>query len=159
MLWGEVGLVRSIHSLPKTLCKVLSPSQNLLCMRTEIKNPQKRINQTIMVSTRSSDYATISGGGNGIGGESQLSRLLARRPPPRGKEKKDNNSTPAAFDVDDGDGGKVEVNVECKGDGNNDGPVDNNNDNNYDVGNHDDDDDNDRSTNMGRLWRSGRRWR
>ncbi len=76
----------------------------------------------------------------------------------------DNDSTPVAFDVNDGNGGKViEVNGECKGDGNSNGPVDNNNDDNYDVGNDNNDDDNgggqDRSANMGRLWRSGRRWR
>jgi hypothetical protein len=34
---------------------------------------------------------------------------------PGGKEEEDNDSTPDAFDVDDGDGGKVEVNGECKG--------------------------------------------
>jgi hypothetical protein len=66
-----------------------------------------------MVSTRSSDYAAISGGGNGIGGESQSSRQLTRGPPPGGEEEKDNDSTPVAFDVDDGDSGEV---VEVNGD-------------------------------------------
>jgi hypothetical protein len=85
-----------------------------------------------MVSTRSSDYAAIGGGGDGIGGKSRSSRLLARGLPPRGKEEKNNDSTPVAFDVDDGNGGKVvEVNGECEGNGNSDGPVDNNNDDNY----------------------------
>ena len=68
---------------------------------------------------------------------------MARGLPPGGKEEKDNNSTPVAFDVDDGNGGKVvEVNGECKGNGNSDGPVDNNNNNNYNVGN-DNNNDND----------------
>ncbi len=83
----------------------------------------------------------ISGGGDGIGGKSWLSWLLARGPPPGGKEEKDNGSTPVAFDVDDSNGGKVEVNGECKGNGNSNGPVDNNDDN-YDAGNNDDDDNN-----------------
>ncbi len=65
-----------------------------------------------MVSTRSSDYAAISGGGNGVGGRSLSSRRLARGPPPRSKEEEDNDSTPVAFDVDDSNGGKVEVNGE-----------------------------------------------
>jgi hypothetical protein len=133
-------------------------------VQTEIKKSQKRIIQTIMVSTRSSDYVVIGGGSNDIGGKSRSCRLLARGPPPRGKGEMDNDSTPVAFDVNDGNGGKViEVNGECKGDGNSNGPVDNNNDDNYDVGNDNNDDDNgggqDRSANMGRLWRSGRRWR
>ncbi len=82
-----------------------------------------------MVSTKSSDYAAIGSGGNGIGGKSQSSRLLARGPLPGGKEKKDNDSTPVAFDVDDGDGSKVvKVNGEYEGDGNSNGPVDSNND-------------------------------
>ncbi len=106
-----------------------------------------------MVSTRSSDYAAISGGSDGIGGKSQLSRLLAREPPPGGEEEKDNNSTPVAFDVNDGDGGKViEVNGECESNGNSNDPVDNNNGNNYNVGNDDNDDDDgggqDRSANV-----------
>jgi hypothetical protein len=57
----------------------------------------------------------------------------------------------------------VEVNGECNGNGNSNGPVDDNNNNNYDVGNDDDNDNNgggqDRSANVGRLWKSGRRWR
>jgi hypothetical protein len=94
-----------------------------------------------MVSIRSSDNATIGSGGNGIGGKSQSSRLLARGPPPGGKKKKDNNSTPVAFDVNDGIGGKVvEVNGECEGNGNSNGPIDNNNDDNNDVGNNDNND-------------------
>ncbi len=84
-----------------------------------------------MVSTRSSDYAAIGGGDDGIGGKSQFSRLLARGPPPGGKEEKDNASTPVVFDVNDGNGGEfVEVNGECEGNGNSDCPIDNNNDNN-----------------------------
>ncbi len=55
-----------------------------------------------------------------------MSRLLARGPPPGGKEVEDNNSAPVAFDVDDGNGGKVEVNGEYKGNGNSNGPVDDN---------------------------------
>ncbi len=51
-----------------------------------------------MVSTRSSDYKALSGGGNGVGGGSQSSRWLARVPPPGGKEEEDNDSTPVAFD-------------------------------------------------------------
>ncbi len=115
-----------------------------------------------MVSARSSDYAAIGGGGDSVGGGSGLSRRLARGPPPGGEEEGDNDSTPVAFDVDDGNGGKIEVNGEWEGDGNSDGPVDNNNDDNYKDNNatmttvgggHD------RSANMGRLWRSRRRWR
>jgi hypothetical protein len=94
-----------------------------------------------MTSTKSSDYEALGGGGDGGGGGSRPSRLLARGPPPGGKEKEDNNSTPIAFDVNDGNSGKVEVNGECKGNGNIDGPVDNNEDNDYNVNNHDNDDD------------------
>jgi hypothetical protein len=36
-------------------------------VQTEIKKSQKKIIQTIMVSTRSSDYAAIGGGGDDIG--------------------------------------------------------------------------------------------
>jgi hypothetical protein len=115
------------------------------------------------MSTRSSDYVAISGGGDGIGGKSRSSRLLARGLPPGGKEEKDNDSTPVAFDVDDSNGGKVEVNGECKGNCNSDGPVENNNNDNYNVGNDDNNDNDgggqDRSANVGRLWRIGRRWR
>ncbi len=78
-----------------------------------------------MTSTRSCDYASIGGGGNGVGGGSRWSRRLARGPPPWGKEEEDNNSTPVAFDVDDGNGGKVEVNSKCVGNSNSNGPVDN----------------------------------
>jgi hypothetical protein len=64
------------------------------------------------------------------------------------------DSTPVAFDVNDGNGGKVvEVNGECEGNSNSDGPVDNSNDDNYDVRNDDNDDNDgggqDRSANMG----------
>jgi hypothetical protein len=83
-----------------------------------------------MVSTRSSDYAAIGGDGDGISGGSQLSRQLARGPLPGGKEEEDNNITPVVFDVHDGDGDKVEVNSECKGNGNSNGPIDNNSDGN-----------------------------
>jgi hypothetical protein len=63
-------------------------------------------------------------------------------PPPGGKEEKDNDSTPVGFDVDAGNGGEViEVNGECKGNGNSNGPIANNNNNNYNVGSDDDDDD------------------
>ncbi len=95
-----------------------------------------------MASIRSSDYAAIGGGSNGIDGGSQLSRQLARGPPPGGKEEEDNNSTPVAFGVNAGNGGNVEVNSECKGNGNSDGPIDNNDSNNYNV-----DDDNDNNNN------------
>jgi hypothetical protein len=90
-----------------------------------------------MTSTRSSDYAAIGGGGNGVSGGSRSSRRLARGPLPGGKEEEDDDSTPVAFDVDDGNGGQVEVNGECKGNGNRDGPVDNINDNDYDIDNDD----------------------
>ncbi len=60
-----------------------------------------------MVSTRSSDYAAIGSGGDGVGGKSRSSRLLARGPPPKGKEEKDNDSTPVAFDVNYGNGGEL----------------------------------------------------
>jgi hypothetical protein len=151
--------------LPKTLCKVLSPSQNLLCVQTEIKKSKKRVIQTIMVSTRSSDYVAIGGGGDGIGGKSRLSKLLARGLPLKGEEEKDNDSTPVVFDVNDGNGGKViEVNGECKGDGNIDGLVDNTlmttttwamtlRMTTMGGGGPN------KSANVGRVWRSGRRWR
>jgi hypothetical protein len=88
-----------------------------------------------MTSTRSSDYAAIRGGGDGVGGGSRSSRRLARGRPPRGKEEEDDDSTPVAFDVDDGNGGQVEVNGECKGNGNSNGPIDNNDNDNYDIDN------------------------
>ncbi len=53
------------------------------------------------MSTRSSDYAAIGGGGDGVGGGSRSSRRLARGPLPGGKEEENDNSTPVAFDVDD----------------------------------------------------------
>ncbi len=93
-----------------------------------------------MALTRSSDYAAIGGGSNGIGSGSQLSRWLARGLPPKGKEEEDNNSTPVAFDIDDGNGGKVEVNGECEGGCNSNGPIDNNDDSNYNVVNNDNND-------------------
>jgi hypothetical protein len=92
-----------------------------------------------MMPTRSSDYADIGGGGNGISGGSQSSRRLARGQPPRGKEEEDDDSTPVAFDVDDGNGGRVEVNGECEGNGNSNGPIDNNNNNDYNINNNDND--------------------
>ncbi len=46
-----------------------------------------------------------------------MSRLLARGPPRGGEEEEDNDSTPVAFNVNDGNGGKVEVNGEYEGDG------------------------------------------
>jgi hypothetical protein len=94
-----------------------------------------------MTSARSSDYAAIGGGGDGVGGRSQSSRQLARGLPPGGKEEEDDDSTPAAFDVDDGNGGQVEVNGECKGNSNSDGPVDNNDNNNYEINNDNNNDD------------------
>ncbi len=60
-----------------------------------------------MASTRSSDYAAIGCDGNSIGSRSQSSRWSARGPPPGGEEEEDNDSTPVAFDVDDGNGGEV----------------------------------------------------
>ncbi len=90
-----------------------------------------------MASTRISDYAAIGSGGAGISNRNQLSRQLARGPLPGGKEEKDTNSTPVVFDVDGSNGGKVEVNGECKGNGNSDGLVDNKEDNNnYNVNDH-----------------------
>ncbi len=65
----------------------------------------KKIIQTIMASTRSSDYAAIGGGGNGVGSGSQSSRWLARGLPPGGKEEENDDSTPVAFDVDAGNSG------------------------------------------------------
>jgi hypothetical protein len=115
-----------------------------------------------MVSIRSSDYAAIGGGGNGIGGRGQLSRWLARGPPPGGKEEEDNDSTPVAFDVDDSNGSKVEVNGDWEGDGNSNGPIDNNDGNECNVDNNNNDDNGggqDRSANVGQLGRSGKRWR
>jgi hypothetical protein len=120
-------------------------------MQTEIKN-YKKIIQTIMTSTRSSDYAAIRGGSNGVGGRSRSSKRLARGPLPRGKEEEDNNSTPVAFYVVDGNGGQDEVNGECKGNGNSNGPIDNNNDKDYNIDNDDNDNDGggqDRSANVG----------
>jgi hypothetical protein len=92
-----------------------------------------------MTSTRSSDYEALGGGSDGGGNGSQLSRLLARGLPPEGKGEEDNDSAPVAFDVDDGNGGKNEVNGECEGDGNSDGPVDSNDINNHDVDDNDGD--------------------
>jgi hypothetical protein len=49
-----------------------------------------------------------------------------------------------------------------EGDGNSDGPVDSNDNDDHDVDDNDDDNDGggeDRSANVGRLWRSGKRWR
>ncbi len=94
-----------------------------------------------MMSTRRSDYATIGGGGDGVGGGSQSSRWLARGPPPKGKEEEDDDSTPVASDVDDGNGGQVEVNGECEGKGNINGPIDNYIDDNYNINNNDNDND------------------
>ncbi len=62
-------------------------------------------------------------------------------PPPGGKEEEDDDSTPVAFDVDDGNGGQVEVNGECKGNGNSDGPIDKNNNNDYNIYNEDNNND------------------
>ncbi len=86
-----------------------------------------------MASIRSSDYVAIGSGSNNIGGGSQLSRQLARGLLPGGKEEEDNNSTPVAFSVNDSNCGNGEVNHECKGNGNSDGPIDNNNSNSYNV--------------------------
>ncbi len=86
-----------------------------------------------MTSTRSSDYVAIGSGGNGSGVGSRSSRRLARGLQPGGKEEQDNNSTPVSFDVDDGNGGKVNFNSECKGDGNSNGPIDNSDDSDYNV--------------------------
>ncbi len=102
------------------------------CLCEQRSKHHKNIIQTFIASTRSSDYVAIGGGSNGISGGSESSRWLARVPPPGGKEEEDNDSTPVAFDVDDSNGGKVEVNGECKGNGNSDG---NNDNNDYDVNN------------------------
>jgi hypothetical protein len=160
---GKLGWSDLSIPCQKLCVRYYHPHKTCCACKQRSKNPKKRIIQTIMVSTRSSDYAAISGGSNGISSESRLSILLARGPPPGGKEEKDNNSTPILCDVNDGNGGEVKVNGECEGNGNSNGPVDNSNDDNYDVGNDDNDDNNgggqDRSANVGRLWRSGRRWR
>jgi hypothetical protein len=61
--------------------------------------------------------------------------------PPGGEEEEENNSTLVAFDVNDGNGGKVELNGDCRGNSKRDGPVYNNNDEDYNVdddGNNDD---------------------
>jgi hypothetical protein len=89
--WSDLSIPRQ-----KLCVRYYHPHKTCCACEQRSKNPQKRIIQTIMVSTRSSDYAAIGGGGNGIGGKSQLSRLLARGPPPGGKEEKDNDSTPVA---------------------------------------------------------------
>jgi hypothetical protein len=86
-----------------------------------------------MTSTRSSDYVAIGGGGDGVGGRSRSSRWLARGPPPGGEDEEDAHSTPVAFDVNDGNGGQVEVNSECKCNSNGNGPVNNNDDDDYDI--------------------------
>jgi hypothetical protein len=88
-----------------------------------------------MTSTRSSDYAAIGGGGDGVGSKSQSFRQLAGGLPPGGKEEEDDDSTPVAFDVNDGNGGQVGVNSECEGNGNSAGPIDNNKDDNYYINN------------------------
>ncbi len=93
------------------------------------------------MSTRSSDYAAIGGGSNGVSGGSQLSRWLARGPLPVSEEEEDINSILVAFDVDDSGGGEVEVNGECKGDSNSNGSVDNNNNDNYNINNDDNNND------------------
>ncbi len=98
-------------------------------------NRDQKITTKSFTSTRSSDYAAIGGGSNGIGSGSQLSRWLARGLPLGGKEEEDKDSTPIAFDVDFCNGGKVEVNGECKGNGNSNGPVDNNNNDDYNIDN------------------------
>jgi hypothetical protein len=162
MLWGEVGLVRSVHSLPKIPCKYYGTLTKAVVHANRDQKITKKIIQTIMTSTRCSDYAAIRGGGDGIGGGSPSSRRLARGPPPGGEEEEDEHSNPIAFDVADGDGGQVEVNGECESNGNSDGPVDNNDNNDYDIDNDDNDNDGggqDRSANVGRMWRSMRRWR
>jgi hypothetical protein len=140
---GKLGWSDLSIPCQKLCVRYYHPHKTCCACKQRSKNPKRRIIQTIMVSPRSSDYVAIGGGGDGIGGKNRSSRLLARGPPPGGKEEKDNNSTLVAFDVNDGDGGKVvEVNGECEGDGNSNGPIDNNNDNNYDVGNDDNNDNN-----------------
>ncbi len=135
---GGVELVRSVHSLPKTPCKYYNSLTKAVVHANRDQKITKTIIQTIMTSTRSSDYAAIRGGGNGIGGGSQSSRRLASGLPPGGEEEEDDDSTPVAFDIDDGNcGGQVEVNGECEGNGNSDGPVDNNNNNDYNIDNND----------------------
>jgi hypothetical protein len=125
---GKLGWSDLSNPCQKLCVRYYHPHKPCCACEQRSKNPNKRIIQAIMVSTRSSDYAAIGGGGNGIGGKSRLSRLLARGPPLGGEEEKDNNSTPVAFDVNDSNGGKVvEVNGECEGNGKSDGPIDNNN--------------------------------
>jgi hypothetical protein len=91
----------------------------------DLNNFKKNI-QTIIASTRCSDYVAIGSGGGGICGGSWLSGWLARGPLPRGEEEEYNDSTPVAFDFNEGDSSKVEVNGECGGDGNSNGPISNN---------------------------------
>ncbi len=88
-----------------------------------------------MRSTRSSDYVAIGGGGNGVSGGSRSSWQLARGPLPGGEEEEDDGSTPVVFDVNDGNGGQVEVKGECEGNGISNGTVDNNDNDNYDINN------------------------
>jgi hypothetical protein len=123
---GKLGWSDLSNSCQKLSVKYYNTLTISRCACEQRWKNHKKIIQTIMTSTRSSDYAAIWGGGNGDGSRSQLSRRLARGPPPGGAEEEDNNSTPVAFDVNDGDGGKVEVNGECKGNSNSNGPIDNN---------------------------------
>jgi hypothetical protein len=142
MLWEKLGwsdLSIPYQNLCVRYCNTLTTS---CCVCKQRSKNHKKIIQTIMASTRSSDYAAIGSGSDGLGGGSQLSRQLARGPPPGGKEEEDINSTPVAYDDDDNGGGEVEVNGECEGDGNSNGPVDNNVNKDWDIDNDDDDDNN-----------------
>ncbi len=60
---------------------------------------------------------------------------MARGPPSGGEEEEDDDSTSVAFDVNDNNGGQVEVNGECEGSGNSNGPVDNNDKEDYNINN------------------------
>jgi hypothetical protein len=125
---GKLGWSDLSDSCQKLSVKYYNNLAISCCACKQRWKNHKKIIQTIMTSTRSSDYAAICGGGNGGGSRSRLSRRLARGLPPGGEEEEDNNSTPVAFDVNDGNGGKVEVNGECKGNSNSNGHIDNNND-------------------------------
>ncbi len=95
---GKLGW--SDLSIPcQKLCVIYYHPHKTCCACKQRSKNHKKIIQTIMVSTKSSDYKALSGGRNGVGGGSQSSRWLARVPPPGGKEEEVNDSTPVAFDV------------------------------------------------------------
>jgi hypothetical protein len=76
-----------------SVCKYYNTLTNAVVRANRDQKITKKFIQTIMTSTRSSDYAVIKGGGNGVSGRSQSSRQLARGLFPGGKEKEDIRST------------------------------------------------------------------